>query len=325
MRAGRLLSILLLLQTRVRLTAEELAGEFGVSVRTIYRDIDELSAAGVPVFADRGPGGGFQLVGGYRTTLTGLGADEAEALLMAGVPGAADALGLGAAAGRAALKLLAALPSGSSASAGRLGARVHFDPVEWYHAAEPVPFLPLVARAVLDDRLLVMTYESWTGVRTHRVAPLGVVLKASAWYLVAEADDGRPRIHRVANIRVAELLDDTYVRSSTFDLAAFWREELVRFEAGLRPQRATLEVGSEGRRRLSRLGAYAATACADARPHGAAGWVVDLPIESIEQGAALVLGLGEDVRVVSPAGLRARVHLLAAATAARHAGADRAS
>lgn len=152
------------------------------------------------MFADRGPGGGFQLVAGYRTTLTGLGADEAEALLMAGVPGAADALGLGAAAGRAALKLLAALPSGPSASAGRLGARVHFDPVEWYRAAEPVPFLPLVARAVLDNRLLVMT-ESWTGVRTHRVAPLGVVLKASAWYLVACGEDSRVRIRRVSNIR----------------------------------------------------------------------------------------------------------------------------
>lgn len=319
MRAGRLLSILLLLQTRVRLTAEELAGEFSVSVRTIYRDIDELSAAGVPVFADRGPGGGFQLVGGYRTTLTGLGADEAEALLMAGVPGAADALGLGAAAGRAALKLLAALPSGPSASAGRLGARVHFDPVEWYHAAEPVPFLPLVARAVLDDRLLVMTYESWTGVRTHRVAPLGVVLKASAWYLVACGEDSRVRIHRVSNIRAAEMLAEACARPPHFDLAAFWREELVRFEAGLRPQRATLAVSDEARRRLSRLGAYAAAACADARPHGTGGWVVDLPFESIEQGAALVLGLGDGVRVVQPAVLRALVHQRALAVARQHA------
>ena len=204
MRAGRLLSILLLLQTRVRLTAEELAGEFSVSVRTIYRDIDELGAAGVPVFADRGPGGGFQLVAGYRTTLTGLGADEAEALLVAGVPGAADALGLGAAAGRAALKLLAALPSGPSASAGRLGARVHFDPVEWYHAAEPVPFLPLVARAVLDDRLLLMTYESWTGVRTHRVVPLGVVVLHFVVHqreVVNELDRAGAR-HRVVAPRV---------------------------------------------------------------------------------------------------------------------------
>ncbi|MFN7977532.1 MAG: WYL domain-containing protein [Vicinamibacterales bacterium] len=318
MRAGRLLSILLLLQTRVRLTAEELAREFGVSVRTIYRDVDELSTAGVPVFADRGPGGGFQLVAGYRTTLTGLGADEAEALLMAGVPGAADALGLGAAAGRAAMKLLASLPSGPSASAGRLGTRVHFDPVEWYHAAEPVPFLPLVARAVLDDRRLVITYESWTGVRTHRVAPLGVVLKASAWYLVAAGDDGRARIHRVSNIRAAELLDQTHTRPASFDLAAFWRTELVRFEAGLRPLTATLEVTDDARRHVARLGAYAAAAVDDATPCGDGTWIVRLPFETIEQGAALVLGLGEGVRATAPEDLRARVHALAVGVVARH-------
>lgn len=325
MRAGRLLSILLLLQTRVRLTAEELAREFGVSVRTIYRDVDELSAAGVPVFADRGPGGGFQLVAGYRTTLTGLGAEEAEALLMAGVPGAAHALGIGAAAGRAAVKLLASLPSATSASAGRLGARVHFDPVEWYHAAEPVPFLPLVARAVLDDRRLAMTYESWTGVRTHRVAPLGVVLKASAWYLVAEGDDGRARIHRVSNIRAAELLDETHVRSADFDLAGFWREELVRFEAGLRPLTATLEVSDAARRAISRLGAYAAAAADRAEPVDAGRWTLSLPVESIDQAAALVLGLGDGLRVCAPTELRARIHSLAAGIAARHVPDDTAS
>jgi predicted DNA-binding transcriptional regulator YafY len=219
--------------------------------------------------------------------------------------------------------VLSRMPSsGPSASAGRLGARVHFDPVEWYHTAEPVPFLPLVARAVLDDRLLTMTYESWTGLRTYRVTPLGVVLKASAWYLVAQGDDGRPRIHRVANIRVAEVLDETCVRPSAFDLAAFWRDELARFEAGLRPQQATLEVSDEARRRISRLGAYAAVACDAARANGGGGWVVDLPIESIEQGADLVLRLGTGVCVVGPIDLRARVHALATAIAARHAADD---
>lgn len=320
MRAGRLLSILLLLQTRVRLTAEELAREFDVSVRTIYRDVDELSAAGVPVFADRGPGGGFQLVDGYRTTLTGLGADEAEAMFMIGVPDAAEALGLGDAAGRATLKLLAALPATAAGSAGRLGRRLHFDPVEWYRVAEPVPHLPLVARAVLDGRALAMTYESWTGVRERTVMPLGLVLKASAWYLVAQGDDGRPRIHRVANIREVRVVDAGPPSVTDFDLAAFWRDEIARFERGLRPQVATIAVTEAGRRQVARLGAYAAAAVAAGTLAPSGEWIVALPVESIEQAAALVIGAGDGVRVVAPPDLRARVHAMAMDVAHRHAG-----
>jgi predicted DNA-binding transcriptional regulator YafY len=161
-RASRLMSILMLLQLRQRLTADELAAEFGVSVRTIYRDVDELSAAGIPVQADRGPGGGFQLVDGYRTRLTGLTAFEAEALLMIGLPEPAAALGLGSAAAGAQAKVLASLPQASLAGAGRLAARFHLDPVDWYRAAPPVDHLPELARAVLAQQRVAVTYESWT-------------------------------------------------------------------------------------------------------------------------------------------------------------------
>src|SRR6185295_10620801 len=127
MRASRLLSILILLQVRLRLTAEALAEEFEVSVRTIYRDIDALSAAGIPVYGDRGPGGGFRLLDGYRTRLTGLAPDEAEAMMMIGLPGPAAALGLASAATRAKGKLLAALPASGGEDAGRMAQRFHLD------------------------------------------------------------------------------------------------------------------------------------------------------------------------------------------------------
>jgi len=199
MGASRLLSILILLQLRVRLTAEALAEEYEVSVRTIYRDIDALSAAGIPVYGERGPGGGFQLLDGYRTRLTGLAAGEAEAMLMIGLPGPAAALGLGAATARARGKLLASLPAAGSAEAGRMAGRFHVDPVDWYRADEPVPHLPSIARAVLDQKCVSMTYESWTGVRDWTIEPLGLVLKGGAWYVVARGA-GKPRIFRVSNI-----------------------------------------------------------------------------------------------------------------------------
>ncbi len=193
MRASRLLSILILLQLRQRLTAEELAEEFEVSVRTIYRDIDALSAAGVPVYGDRGPGGGFQLLDGYRTKLTGLDASEAEAMLLIGLPGEAQAMGLGDAATRARNKLLAALPKAGSEEANRIAGRFHLDSRDWYRAARPTPFLSRVARAVLDRRLLTMTYDSWKARADWRVEPLGLVLKAGHWYLVGRGH-GKVRI-----------------------------------------------------------------------------------------------------------------------------------
>lgn len=319
MRAGRLLSILILLQLRVRLTAEALAEEFEVSVRTIYRDIEELSAAGVPIYGDRGPGGGFQLVDGYRTRLTGLAADEAEAVFMIGMPETADALGLGAAATSAGRKLLAALPPALTEGAGRLGARFHLDPIDWYRAAAPAEHLPAVARAVLDGHLLHMTYESWTGTRASSVAPLGLVLKAGAWYMVARGGDVA-RIYKVANIRALTVTDTVVERPADFDLPSYWRAELERFEAALRPATALVRASAAGRDRLARLGAYAARAAQAAEAPDAEGWaVVRLPIEQVDQAALVVLGLGPEAEVLDPIELRDRVRVLAAAVARRHA------
>jgi predicted DNA-binding transcriptional regulator YafY len=316
MLADRLLSILMLLQLRERVTAETLAAEFEVSVRTIYRDIDKLAAAGVPVYADRGPGGGFRLIDGYRTKLTGLAADEAEALLMAGLPGPAAALGLGAAAARAGRKLLVALPPGSCESAGRIATRFHLDTVDWYCADEALPQLPTVARAVFDQRQLQMTYESWTGVRDWRVEPLGLVLKAGAWYLVAHGH-GKHRIFKVANIRAYAVCDEGFDRPADFDLAAWWAEDTARFVAGLRPGIAELRLTALGLKRLSQAGAYAQSAIAVATHDVDGSARVSLPIEHIEQAALLLLGIGAELEVIAPLALRERLRALALEVAGR--------
>lgn len=320
MRASRLLSILILLQLRVRLTAEALAEEFEVSVRTIYRDIDALSAAGIPVYGDRGPGGGFQLLDGYRTRLTGLAAGEAEALMMIGLPGPAAALGLGGAAARVRGKLLASLPAAGSAEAGRMAARFHVDPVDWYHADEPVRHLPAVARAVLDQRVVTMTYESWTGVRDWRVEPLGLVLKAGAWYLVARGA-GQARMFRVSNILEQAVTEEAFERPEDFDLPGWWLAELRRFEADLRPHSAILRASPLGLKRLAKLGAYAAEAVAAAEPPAMDGWaLLRLPFEHIEQAALLLLGVGPEIEVIEPVQIRDELLGLAKQISARSVG-----
>ncbi len=318
MRASRLLSILILLQLKAPLTAEALAEEFDVSVRTIYRDIDALSAAGVPVYGDRGPGGGFQLHEGYRTKLTGLGPDEAEALLMVGLPGSAETLGLGAAAARARGKLLAALPAGGSETAGRIAERFHVDPVDWYKAPETAPHAPTLARAVLDARAISISYESWTGLRDWTLDPLGLVQKAGAWYLVA-AGAGKARIFKLSNVRKLTVLDRPALRPKGFDLAAFWSEELKRFEQALRKETALLRASPDGLKRLARIGAYAAEAIAAADAPDAEGWrALTLPIESVEDAATIILSAGGEAEALDPPALRKAVTQAARVVAARH-------
>ena len=312
MRASRLLSILMLLQLRERLTAEALAAEFEVSVRTIYRDIDKLAEAGVPVYADRGPGGGFRLVDGYRTRLTGLASDEAEAMFMIGLPGPAAALGMGPAASNAGRKMLASLPRSSGDVAGRMGARFHLDPVDWYRDDEPLQQLPAIARAVLDQTMLAMTYDSWRGVRERVVEPLGLVLKAGAWYLVARSD-GVARIYKVANIMQHEVRDTHFERPADFDLAAWWSMETARFEAGLRTGTAQLRATATGLKRLSQLGAFAQRAVKAAGPADDAGWsCLSLPIETLDHAALTLLGIGPEIVVLAPNALRLRLRDLAA-------------
>lgn len=314
MRASRLLSILIMLQMRGRLSAEALAQEFEVSIRTIYRDIDQLSAAGVPVYAERGRAGGFELHEGYRTRLTGLTHSEAEVLLLAGAGGAAADLGLGAEAAAAQLKLLASLPPESGASAQRVASRFHLDPAPWYARIEPPGVLPALAAAVWQDQRVRIGYESWKATVTREIDPLGLVLKAGVWYLVATAaktagKKAAPRTYRVSNIRSLERVESAFHRPARFDLARHWEASARDFEARLLSGRAVIRISPEGRRLLRDNYPAAELAVvarhAKARPEG---WVkAEIPVEDISQSARQLLRLGANVEVLGPPALRKAV------------------
>ena len=232
MRASRLLNALLLLQTNGRMSARTLAASLEVSVRTVYRDMTALHASGIPVYAEGGPDGGYRLVDGYRTRLTGLTEDEARVLFLTGLPGPAAELGLGALVSAAELKLAAALPPPLLHSANLVRDRFHLDAPGWYAQGDASPHLGRVADALWHQRRLRVGYRRWkapTDVR-RTLDPLGLVLKAGVWYLVAAADDGRgPRTYKVNQILTVEVTDERFERPSTFDLRAFWAEYLAQY------------------------------------------------------------------------------------------------
>jgi predicted DNA-binding transcriptional regulator YafY len=327
MQASRLLTLLMLLQARGRMTAAALAQATEVSVRTILRDMDQLSAAGVPLWGERGRQGGFQLRPGWSTQLTGMTEPEAQALLLAGLPGPATELGLGGAAASARLKMLASLPSAWREQADRVGERLHIDPVDWYRAADTPRFLHEVAHAVWHGLRLQVDYQSWQGRSTREIDPLGLVLKAGAWYLVAAlAGDTEQRTYRLASMHAVRSSTRRVKRPRGFDLAASWRQATRRFEQQLRPVEVRLRVspralGWLGNARLQFVPAQASASAGPAPTHPLErkDWQeVLLEVESIEAGARQVLGFGAEAEAIGPPALRRLVQTLAAQMARAH-------
>ncbi len=306
MRASRLLSLLLLLQTRGRATAQELADALEVSLRTVYRDVESLGAAGVPVYGERGPAGGYRLVDGYRTRLNGLTRAEAESLFLVGLPGPAAELGLGTVLATAELKLLAALPPELRSRAGRIRERFHLDAPGWLEAGEQPPALAAVAGAVWNQHRLRVRYRRWGGEVERTLEPLGVVLKAGIWYLVARVAED-VRTYRMSRMLDVEVLDERFERPAGFDLAAFWQEWSAGFAGRIYRAEAVVRLSSFARERLlvllGPLAAHAVQECPD--PPSADGWMqVTLPIESIRHGHRELLRLGAEVEVLEPPELR---------------------
>lgn len=328
MRASRLLSLQMLLETQGRMSAQALADALEVSVRTLYRDVDQLSAAGVPIYAERGRHGGFALLPGWKTTLTGLTPPEAQAVFLSGLAGPAQDLGLGRDVAGARLKLLAAMPAAWRDDAQRVSARLHLDPVDWYRESDPTPHLPTVAAAVWAGHQITMRYQSWSGTAERTVSPLGLVLKAGVWYLVAQAANpstpvtsanaatratpakaaagGGPRTYRVSNILAAQALDTPVRRPARFDLPGYWAQSIQRFESELTTGQADLLATPAGLKGLRAMSSAVARAVAAAPPSQRKDGrvAVTIPIESITHACGQLMQLSPEVQVLRPAALR---------------------
>ena len=325
MRASRLLAILLTLTVRGRVSAAELAEQLEVSVRTIYRDVEALSAAGVPVYATRGRHGGIALLAGYRTRLTGMTADEADALFLAGVPGAAADLGLGSVLAATQLKLLAALPPELRERAARIRETFFLDAPGWLRESEAPPFLATIAEAAWLGRRLEVRYERANRVVGDRVLePLGLVLKAGTWYLVARPhpEDGRgPRTYRVSRVHAAAMTGDAFTRPEGFDLEAFWAEYQRGYEQRVYRETALIRLSPQGRDLLFLVGTIPARRARAAMSEpDATGWTTTrLPVESVRHAEHALLQLGEHVEVLEPPELRAAIRVAAHALVDRYA------
>lgn len=314
MRASRLVNLLLLLQSRGGLTAAALSRELEVSIRTIHRDVEELSAAGVPIYAERGPYGGIRLVDGYRTRLTGMTGDEAEALFLAGLPGPAAQLGLGTVVAAAQLKVMAALPPELRSRASRLVERFHLDAAGWFQADEPVAHLAALSAAVWDGRRIQIEYQRGPASVTRSLGPLGLVLKGGVWYVVGLVDD-QVRTYRASRILDVVPLEDRFERPADFDLAAFWGTSSEAYERSSPTLVVTVRVREDRLQRLwTAVGDRAmrdAVLLDDPDPEGWLRFRLVLPWP--EEVPGVLMGVGSGLEVLDPSPVRARI----AATAAR--------
>lgn len=306
MRADRLLSILLLLQTSRRLTARELAKRLEVSERTILRDMEALGMAGVPVLAERGTGGGWSLLDGYRTNLTGLTSAEVQALFLARPSALLTDLGLRQAAEAAWIKLLAALPAMARRDAEYTRQRLHIDGAGWHQAAEAVPYLLPIQEAIWQERRLALTYQRGDGVLVERlIDPLGLVAKGSIWYLVA-AVEGEARSYRVSRVQGAQIIDEPCARPPAFDLATYWQQSTADFKANLPRYPATLRADPAIIASMRSADRYARVE--QVGPPEADGWLpVSMLFEEEHTACEYVLRFGPQLEVVAPQALRERV------------------
>ena len=229
MRADRLISLLMILQNRGRQTAQNLAEELEVTERTIYRDVIALNSSGIPVYTERGPGGGISLVESYRTNLTGLNPAEVRALFMFSIPAPMTELGINQELKAALLKLSAALPSTLRQAEGNVRQRIYIDSEWWHKNNEPVPHLQVIHKAIWDDRKLGVTRRFEFEVEIERILePYGLVSKAGVWYLIWRHEDYYG-VHRLSDIWNVELFDDGFERQADFDLVSYWKDWCKRY------------------------------------------------------------------------------------------------
>ena len=321
MRADRLLSIVLLLQIHRRMTAHELARRLEVSDRTIYRDMDALSAAGIPVYAERGTGGGCSLLEAYRTNLTGLTEAEVRTLFLPGTSRLVADLGLSDAFEAAFLKLLAALPPIYHRAAEDARQRIYVDTTRWNYPAEHVPHLHTIQEAVWQERKLQLSYQRGDGTTVQRlVDPLGLVAKAGIWYLVA-AVEGETRTYRVSRVQDATITGQPCARPDNFDLASYWAQQSIQFKENFPRYLVTLRAAPELFSILPEIygtGMYARIE--QTAPPGADGWTtLQFTFESEDAACRHILSFGTLAEVLEPPELGEKVAKAAASIAAAYA------
>lgn len=314
MRADRLLSILLLLQVHRRMTAGTLARRLEVSERTIHRDMEALSSAGVPVSAERGTGGGWTLLEPYRTNLTGLNEAEIQAFFLATPARLLADLGLHKASEAALVKLMAALPSMHRHNVEYVRQRIHIDSASWHSSEETVPFLPVLQEAIWQERRLYLTYKRSDATVERLVDPLGLVAKGSQWYFVA-AIEGEIRTYRVSRIQHARVSDEPCERPETFDLAAYWTQSSSNFVANLPRFPVIVRIAPEVLNQVHQAGRYARIDHID--PPDEQGWLrLCLQFETEDAACGYLLSYGTSVEILDPPELREKVIRLAESVAA---------
>ncbi len=317
MRADRLISIVLLLQANGRMTAETLASRLECSQRTILRDMDALSSAGVPVIAERGTGGGWRLIDGYETKLTGLTPAEIRSLFLARPPALLAELGIKEAADAAWLKLRAALPVGVREQAEFVRQRLLIDSRNWRDSAESLTSLPVLLEALWTGQRLKFLYEKADGEASEReVDPLGLVARANRWYLVAARGDER-RTYRVSRIQSAQLLPERCSRPEKFDLAAYWEASTNRFREHLPRYDATFLVTEH----ILPWVCYRPWRVVEQVPAGNHRYRVALRFDAPEEARQFALGLGSELEVLEPQELRDYVIATSQAVLAAYAAA----
>src|SRR3954454_19702012 len=310
MRSDRLLSLLLLLQARGRVTAPEVAAELEVSVRTVYRDVEALSAAGVPVWTEQGRGGGIALMPGYRTDMTGLTAAESRALVALTGRAVPEDLGMGSALASAVHKLVAAVPASHRAAAEQARDRVLVDHAGWYRRGTATPHLAAVQEAVWSDRRVRVRYRHGDGEAAGYVLdPYGLVVKAGVWYLVA-AHRGRTRLYRVDRLLAAEVVEAAARRPNGLDLTAEWD----RLRADVERPRESVAVRVRVRREIVPMllrvtrGQRTPDADPDAGDADEEGRItLTLTFRAPGAAVASLLGFGGDVEVLEPAAVRTQL------------------
>jgi len=304
MRADRLLSIMMLLQARGQMTAQALAGALEVSERTIYRDIDALGAAGVPVYTEAGPGGGIGLLDSYRTTLTGLTDGEVRALFAASVTDSLAALGIDDELRSALRKLAAALPA-VRRTGDMLAAEVYFDATSWGDDDEPVPHLSALHRAIRTHHRVQIRYRRFSGLElAATVEPLGLVVKAGAWVLAyARAD--RLWAMAIADVLDVQVTEEEFAPPLGFDLRTFWQAWSASAAAQQASYVVTVRVAPAAQPVLARLVGGAGGRRMAANAPDAGGWVtMTLAFPSLDAARAALLALGRGVEVIAPEPLR---------------------